>query len=838
MIPWVTYGNYLKGILKYNSKKVDTEDATLLYVNTFDNKIDSFKRNFDYLSSLNKRVKNNIMHISLNFSPDDHAKINDTFCRTIATDFLSQYGIPIDHPYVIYQHKDKSHPHLHLVVPMTLADGSRVGDKGFPALQMQKICRKLEEKYNIVKVIDKKRAASKKKEELPPLNNHYTTASTAINSTLNKIFLDNPTSENELIEKLNKTPFYYNDEKCTIKLLPRIDNKKNKNGYSFILENEQSQQVSKRIKGSSVHYSFSTIEKTFAKNIQYHEKQKVLQKELAPYISKKVTSAFAKSIGQPIEHFTALLLKSGIQLQLSISENTGEIFGWNFIDLKTNFLYKGSELKSTNPQIKIKSFSYQQVKNNFVDTPKKSPNFTSTKAQTQEPTAQNKAQNKRYTMENIKDIFNHAKQNISIVEVAQNYGYKVIDGKPGVSKWITLRDDKHDTIVVASNDKKYNFYFTQQNNADKGSIIDFLQSRHITQDHYSTAEFLQRYSPLITPIPASSDNTKNNAETYSTKSFSPIPNLNPVTENDYITTSQNLSKPFVDKHNTLNNIHSISIEKLSAFFESFYGKPMPDSVLKHKTNCTVYDMFDIRNTSSQVIGQAISNKPIASEKSFKHILSASNKNYGAWFTSYENTKPLIICESPSKALAYMQLHSKTEHNAFATFGNPSKSIIEYLSSLSSNKTPLILGGDNDISGQIFNLSIITNIIATQNNLNLKYALSSNEIKLTFQNSDRSLNHIQEKIFKQLAVQANGFYDTETNTLKFKFSKNEKENIDIIYQLNQLLIQELKINNLHIKKPIGKDFNDDILLVQKNQVTRQEENKFVKSNATNTQKRRL
>ena len=63
------------------------------------------------LAALNQQTKINCVHVSLNFDPYD--KLSEEKLKEIADVYMQKIGFA-DQPYLVYQHHDAGHPHLHV----------------------------------------------------------------------------------------------------------------------------------------------------------------------------------------------------------------------------------------------------------------------------------------------------------------------------------------------------------------------------------------------------------------------------------------------------------------------------------------------------------------------------------------------------------------------------------------------------------------------------------------------------------------------------------------------------------------------------------------------------
>jgi type IV secretory pathway VirD2 relaxase len=125
MIAKIVQGRGFKGVVNYVLHK---EKATLLYsegVRTKDK--ESVIRSFIAQSRMNPITKP-VAHISLNFSPEDKAKLTDAAMTKIAVEYLKMMGYD-NTQFIIVGHNDREHPHVHLIINRIDNDGKRISDK-------------------------------------------------------------------------------------------------------------------------------------------------------------------------------------------------------------------------------------------------------------------------------------------------------------------------------------------------------------------------------------------------------------------------------------------------------------------------------------------------------------------------------------------------------------------------------------------------------------------------------------------------------------------------------------------------------------------------------------
>src|ERR1700676_162176 len=117
MVAVINAGRSLRDALQYNEKKLTQGVASLIHSSGFgkDTELLGFSdkiRRLEKLAELNERTQVNSVHISLNFDPSE--KLTEvTLCR-IADTYMQKVGFG-KQPYLVYQHHDSGHPHIHVL---------------------------------------------------------------------------------------------------------------------------------------------------------------------------------------------------------------------------------------------------------------------------------------------------------------------------------------------------------------------------------------------------------------------------------------------------------------------------------------------------------------------------------------------------------------------------------------------------------------------------------------------------------------------------------------------------------------------------------------------------
>lgn len=129
MVAIIKVSHSMHRIFNYNENKVKEGVAECIGAENFPLNAEemSLKIKLNYLlkrMKLNENVKRNSVHISLNFDPSEKDLSKEKLME-IAGVYMQKLGFG-EQPYLIYQHHDAGHPHLHLVTTNIQANGKRI----------------------------------------------------------------------------------------------------------------------------------------------------------------------------------------------------------------------------------------------------------------------------------------------------------------------------------------------------------------------------------------------------------------------------------------------------------------------------------------------------------------------------------------------------------------------------------------------------------------------------------------------------------------------------------------------------------------------------------------
>jgi hypothetical protein len=138
-------GKSFGGCIEYNILK---KDAAILYSDGV--RIDKIAHTIDDFNmqrKMNPGLGQAVGHIALSWSPEDREKLNDEKMVSIAKEYLQKMKIQ-DTQVLIVKHKDRAHPHIHIVYNRVNNNGKTIADN-FQHLKNIKISKELTLKHGM-----------------------------------------------------------------------------------------------------------------------------------------------------------------------------------------------------------------------------------------------------------------------------------------------------------------------------------------------------------------------------------------------------------------------------------------------------------------------------------------------------------------------------------------------------------------------------------------------------------------------------------------------------------------------------------------------------------------
>lgn len=335
MVAKITHPLSIHRAIYYNEHKVASKFAHILYAEGFikdANKLNLFdkKERFDSLISLNKGVRRNTLHVSLSFAPGEN--LSQQKLIEIAKEYMQGIGFG-GQPYLVYEHSDTFHPHIHIVTTNIKDDGTSIHmhkiaeKKSEPARQM------IELKHQLVKAVENKRQEEQSTQALNVQKLKYSKVATK--SGITRVLED-------VVGKYKYRSF--TEFNALLKLYNvRADNGepgsriRKHHGLVYYLIDENGKPEGKRIKASSIHFK-----PTLPRIIDSYQFNKNIFQRDARSIKTAIDWAFT-SHPRNLADLQNELLKEGVAM-VSYVNDKSFTYGLTFIDHRSKAVITGSDI--------------------------------------------------------------------------------------------------------------------------------------------------------------------------------------------------------------------------------------------------------------------------------------------------------------------------------------------------------------------------------------------------------------------------------------------------------------------------------------------------------------
>lgn len=222
MIAKISKGGSFRGALNYVLGK---EKAELIGGNMIGETARELSSEYGRIRQIKKDIEKPVYHVSLAL-PEGESFTPEQW-QTVAADYLSQMGLdPSTHQYIVAQHQDTKHQHVHIIANRISLDGE-LFNVFRDQIKSKDVCRRLEAKYGLTEVSNEKktyRAKTTQKERQMNKRTGRTPEKVLVQEALNKLLGGEKPTHRELISAL---------EADGIIAIPNIASTGKMNGYSF-----------------------------------------------------------------------------------------------------------------------------------------------------------------------------------------------------------------------------------------------------------------------------------------------------------------------------------------------------------------------------------------------------------------------------------------------------------------------------------------------------------------------------------------------------------------------------------------------------------------------------
>lgn len=334
MVAIIKTGNSIRQTFHYNENKLKEGIAEcIMAANYPDEAINlSEKQRLNMLlklAALNENVTRNAVHISLNFDPSEQLSQSDL--KEISQSYMDKIGFG-NQPFLVYQHHDSGHPHIHIVSVKVAADGRRIETQNIGKNQSEKARKQIEIDFNLVKANERKRDSFVIKPAMVKANYGKTETKRAISNVLSGVidqykFTSIP-ELNAVLNQFNVAADRGSEDSRTYK----------KGGLNYRLINERGERVGVPIKASD--FAQKPTLKNLLERFEANEQKRQPDKNR---FKNTIDFALLGKANTTLEKLTNQLRREGIETVIR-QNDAGQIYGITYVDHRTRSVFNGSSL--------------------------------------------------------------------------------------------------------------------------------------------------------------------------------------------------------------------------------------------------------------------------------------------------------------------------------------------------------------------------------------------------------------------------------------------------------------------------------------------------------------
>jgi hypothetical protein len=332
MVAKIKTGRSITGAINYNEHKVRLGKAELIlaqgylkdpYNLTFTDKL----QRLTDLTNRNERTLVNALHVSLNFAVGEN--LEKDILQQIADDYMEGLGFG-KQPYLVYQHHDAGHPHLHIVTTNIEPDGKRISFHLLANKASESARKQVELTYNLVKAEDQGKQQNVIGKPLERVDYGKSELKGSITNVVNEVVKAYKFTS---IPELNAVLNQYN---ITADRGSKDSRMYEKNGLVYWVLDAKGNKLGVPIKASSI-YGKPTL-KALEDRFRLNE---VLRKPSKEQVKLKVDKALLTPVSKIA--FQKMLKESGVQV-IFRQNDEGRLYGITFVDHQSKTVFNGSDL--------------------------------------------------------------------------------------------------------------------------------------------------------------------------------------------------------------------------------------------------------------------------------------------------------------------------------------------------------------------------------------------------------------------------------------------------------------------------------------------------------------
>ncbi|MDH7459805.1 relaxase/mobilization nuclease domain-containing protein [Chitinophagaceae bacterium 26-R-25] len=361
MVAIINTSKSLGNVLNYNEQKLKEGNAILIYSKNFgkDTHLLGFTDKIKTLQkrmALNQRTQLSTTHISLNFDPSE--KLSVERLQTIADTYMQKIGFG-DQPYLVYQHNDAGHPHIHIVSTNIQRDGKAIKMFNIGRNQSEQARKEIETEFKLIIA----ETQQKHQQEIKPVNvpkviYGKTETRRAIANVLAAVLTTYKYASlpelNALLKQYNVMADRGSEHSRTYK----------NNGLVYRVLDEKGEKVGVPLKASSIYSNpgWSYLQAQFIKN-------EPLKQPYKTRIKNAIDLYFLRHKNTSLEGLTKSLQQENINVVLRQNDK-GIIYGITYVDHQQKCVFNGSDLGKEYSANRIQEKNMQPLPLTRIQLPK------------------------------------------------------------------------------------------------------------------------------------------------------------------------------------------------------------------------------------------------------------------------------------------------------------------------------------------------------------------------------------------------------------------------------------------------------------------------------------
>lgn len=335
MVAVIKTGHSVKRIVLYNENKVKEGVAICLHAENYpmnSGDMNEHQRLNMLLKTAekNSNVERNSVHISLNFAIGEN--LSPELLKQITREYMEIIGFG-EQPYLVYEHHDAGHPHIHIATVKVRPDGSRIDMQNIGKTKSQEARILLEKKYGLVQADAHKREVFKMEPvSVAKVKYGKTATKRAMQNVLAYVLEQYKFTS---LPELNAVLGMYNITADRGSEDSRIY--KN-NGLVYRVLDEQGNKTGVPIKASDFYLkpTLKNLEKQFLRNDVGRQKHTKALKSAIDF-------EFAGNRRPTLSRLIQQLKSKGIRIVLRENKD-GLMYGLTYVDHRTKCVFNGSAL--------------------------------------------------------------------------------------------------------------------------------------------------------------------------------------------------------------------------------------------------------------------------------------------------------------------------------------------------------------------------------------------------------------------------------------------------------------------------------------------------------------